>query len=155
MHRALVQCWEADGGTWAQYYDQITEMDAIAAMGINPIYFVVTPRIIGVTVAVVMLNIYFNFIALIGGFVVSKFTLTLTLEAFLRELMNSLTATDLGFSILKSAIFGTLIALTCTYHGSMVRLSSIEVPQAATRGVVSAILSCVIFNVLLTLLLYL
>jgi len=131
------------------------EMEAIAAMGINPIYFVVTPRIIGVTLAVVFLNIYFNFIALIGGFVVSKLTLTLTFDAFLRELMISLSALDLGFGLLKSVVFGVLIALTCTYHGLSVRLSPIEVPQAATRGVVSAILSCVLFNVLLTLLLYL
>lgn len=131
------------------------EMEAIAAMGINPVYFVVTPRIIGVTLAVVFLNFYFNFIALIGGFVVSKWTLTLTFDAFLGGLVNSLTTRDLGFGILKSAIFGMVIALTCTYHGLTVRLSPIEVPQAATRGVVSAILSCVIFNVLLTLLVYL
>jgi phospholipid/cholesterol/gamma-HCH transport system permease protein len=131
------------------------EMEAIAAMGINPVYFVVTPRIIGVTLAVVFLNIYFNFIALIGGFVVSKLTLTLTFDAFLRELVNSLSAADLGFGVLKSVVFGVLIALTCTYHGLSVRISPIEVPQAATRGVVSAILSCVLFNVILTLLLYL
>jgi phospholipid/cholesterol/gamma-HCH transport system permease protein len=131
------------------------EMDAIVAMGINPAYFIVTPRIIGMTLAVVALNLYFSFIALIGGFVVSKLTLTLTFDAFWRELMNSLTVTDLGFGLLKSAVFGVLIALTCTYHGLTVHLSSTEVPQAATRGVVSAILSCVIFNVLLTVLLYL
>lgn len=131
------------------------EMEAIVAMGINPVYFVVTPRIIGVTLAVVFLNVYFNFIALIGGFVVSKITLTLTFDAFLRELASSLSVTDLGFGILKSVAFGILIALTCTYHGLSVRVSPIEVPQAATRGVVSAILSCVLFNVILTLLLYL
>ena len=131
------------------------EMEAIAAMGINPIYFVVTPRIIGVTLAVFFLSIYFNFVALIGGFVVSKLTLTLTFDAFLRELLSSLSATDFGVGILKSVVFGILIALTCTYHGLSVRLSPIEVPQAATRGVVSAILSCVMFNVILTLLLYL
>ena len=131
------------------------EMDAIVAMGINPVYFIVTPRILGVTLAVIFLSVYFNFIALIGGFVISKLTLTLTFDAFLRELMDSLTVTDLGFGVLKSAIFGILIALTCTYHGLTVRLSPIEVPQVATRGVVSAMLSCVIFNVLLTLMVYL
>jgi phospholipid/cholesterol/gamma-HCH transport system permease protein len=131
------------------------EMEAIAAMGINPIYFVVTPRLIGVTLAVVFLSIYFNFIALIGGFIVSKLALTLTFDAFLRGLIGSLSAADLGFGILKSAVFGILIALTCTYHGLSVRISPIEVPQAATRGVVGAILSCVLFNAILTLLLYL
>jgi ABC-type transporter Mla maintaining outer membrane lipid asymmetry permease subunit MlaE len=69
--------------------------------------------------------------------------------------MISLMVTDLVLAILKSAAFGLLIALTCTYHGLTVRYSSIEVPQVATRGVVSAILSIILFNVLLTLLFYL
>jgi phospholipid/cholesterol/gamma-HCH transport system permease protein len=131
------------------------ELEAIRIMGINPIYFIVTPRIIGVTIAVICLTVYFNAVALLGGFVVSKLIFPADLPVFLRELMVSLTATDLVFGILKSAAFGLLIALTCTYHGLTVRYSSIEVPQVATRGVVSAILSIILFNVLLTLLFYL
>jgi phospholipid/cholesterol/gamma-HCH transport system permease protein len=131
------------------------ELEAIRAMGINPIYFIVAPRIIGVTIAVICLALYFDVVALLGGFIISKLVLTITLPVFLRELMASLKATDLVFGILKSVIFGLLIALTCTYHGLTVRYSSIEVPQVATRGVVSAILFCFISNALLTLLFYL
>ena len=131
------------------------ELEAMEAMGINTIYFIVTPRIFGVTLAVFCLTIYFNVVALLGGVVVSKMILTIPLPVFLRELAVSLTATDLVFGILKSFVFGLLIALTCTYHGLTVGFSTTEVPQAATRGVVSAILACVTFNVLLTLLFYL
>jgi phospholipid/cholesterol/gamma-HCH transport system permease protein len=131
------------------------ELEAIQAMGINPIYFIVGPRIIGVTIAVICLSLYFSVVALLGGFIVSKLILTITLPVFLRELMASLKAMDLVFGILKSLIFGLLIALTCTYHGLKVRYSSIEVPQVATRGVVSAILFCFMSNALLTLLFYL
>ena len=131
------------------------ELEAIRVMGINPVYFIVTPRIIGVTIAVICLTIYFNAVVLMGGFVVSKLILPADLPVSLRELMVSLTVTDLVLAILKSAAFGLLIALTCTYHGLTVRYSSIEVPQVATRGVVSAILSIILFNVLLTLLFYL
>jgi phospholipid/cholesterol/gamma-HCH transport system permease protein len=131
------------------------ELDAIRAMGISPIYFIVAPRIIGVTVAVFCLTLYFNVVALLGGFIVSKLILTITLPVFLRELVASLKATDLVFGILKSLVFGLLIALTTTYHGLTVRYSSIEVPQVATRGVVSAILFCFVSNALLTLLFYL
>jgi len=131
------------------------ELEAMEAMGINPVYFIVTPRIFGVTLAVICLTIYFNVVALLGGVVVSKMILTIPLPVFLRELAVSLTATDLVFGILKSFIFGLLIALTCTYHGLTVGFSTTEVPQAATRGVVSSILACVTFNVLMTLLFYL
>jgi phospholipid/cholesterol/gamma-HCH transport system permease protein len=131
------------------------ELEAIQAMGINPVYFIVAPRIIGVTIAVVCLTIYFNAVALLGGFVISKLILPISLPVFLGELVASLTGMDLVFATLKSAIFGLLIALPCTYHGLRVRYSSIEVPQMATRGVVSAILFCFISDVLLTLFFYL
>ena len=131
------------------------EMDAIQVMGINPIYFIVTPRIIGVTIAVICLTTVFIAVGLLGGFWVSKLILPITFPAFLQALQNSLKANDLLFGFLKSLIFGLLIALTCTYHGLTVRYSSIEVPQAATRGVVSAMLFCFATNALLTVLFYL
>ncbi len=131
------------------------EMDAIQAMGINPVYFIVTPRIIGVTIAVICLTTVFVTVGLLGGFWVSKLILPITFPAFLQALQNSLKAYDLLFGFLKSLIFGLLIALSCTYHGLTVRYSSIEVPQAATRGVVSAMLFCFATNALLTVLFYL
>ena len=131
------------------------EIDAIQAMGINPVYFIATPRIIGVTIAVICLTTVFIAVGLLGGFWVSKLILPITFSAFLQALQNSLKANDLLFGFLKSLIFGLLIALTCTYHGLTVRYSSIEVPQAATRGVVSAMLFCFATNALLTVLFYL
>ncbi len=130
------------------------ELEAIEIMGLNPIYFIVTPRVIGVTIAVLCLTIFFNAIALLGGFWVSKLILPITFPAFLLELQRALSAGDFFFGSLKSAVFGLLIALSCTYHGLTVRHSSIEVPQVATRGVVSAILFCFATNALLTILFY-
>ncbi len=131
------------------------EMEALRAMGINPIYFLVTPRLIGVTIAVICLTIFFDVIALVGGFLLAMLILPVDFTTFLKELMSSLTGIDLSVGFLKSLAFGLLIALTCTYHGLGVRYSPIEVPQAATKGVVSAILSCIIFNVAITILFYL
>ncbi len=131
------------------------ELEAIEVMGINPVYFIVTPRIIGVSVAVICLTIIFVTVGLLGGFWVSKLILPITFDAFLRELEVALSAADLLAGFLKSLIFGVLIALTCTYYGLTVRYSSIEVPQAATRGVVSAMMFCFATNALLTVLFYL
>ncbi len=133
----------------------VHELQAIRAMGINPIYFIVAPRIIGVTVAVICLTVYFNTVAMIGGFLLSKVILTMPFGVFFNQLMTSLDAKDLILAFLKSVSFGLLIVLTCVYHGLTVRYSPIEVPQATTRAVVSAIFSCVIFNVLFTVLFYL
>ncbi|NWF57602.1 MAG: ABC transporter permease [Syntrophaceae bacterium] len=131
------------------------ELEAIQVMGINPVYFIVTPRILGVTLAVICLTAIFITVGLLGGFGVSKLILPITFPSFLRELEVALTPNDLLFGFLKSLIFGLLIALTCTYYGLGVRHSLIEVPQAATRGVVSAMLFCFATNALLTVLFYL
>ncbi len=131
------------------------EVEALLAMGINPVYFLVAPRIIGVTVAVICLTAFFTAVGLLGGFWVSKLILPITFPAFLQELENQLVFNDLLFAFLKSLVFGILIGLTCTYNGLTVRYSSIEVPQAATRGVVSAMLFCVSTNALMTVLFYL
>jgi phospholipid/cholesterol/gamma-HCH transport system permease protein len=131
------------------------EVEAIRVMGINPIYFIVTPRIIGVTIAVIGLAIVFNVVALTVGFFVSQWILPVSLAGYLQGIINAITPPDLIFGLLKSTLFGLLIAVTCTYHGLSVRTSSIEVPQAATRGVVSAMLFCFATNALLTILFYL
>lgn len=131
------------------------EIEALQAMGINPVYFLVTPRIMGVTIAVICLTIFFDLVALLGGFIISMLILPIDFTTFLKELMASLTGVDLSVGFLKSLAFGLLISLTCTYHGLTVRYSPIEVPQVATKGVVSAILSCIIFNVAITILFYL
>jgi phospholipid/cholesterol/gamma-HCH transport system permease protein len=131
------------------------EVEAIRVMGINPIYFIVTPRIIGVTIAVIGLAIVFNVVALTVGFFVSQWILPVSLAGYLEGIINAITPPDLVFGLLKSILFGLLIAVTCTYYGLSVRTSSIEVPQAATRGVVSAMLFCFATNALLTILFYL
>lgn len=130
------------------------ELDAIQAMGIDPVYFIVTPRVIGVTLSVICLTAIFIAVGLVGGFFFSKLILTVTFEPFLHQLQASLKINDLLFAFLKSLVFGLLISLACTYHGLKARYS-IEVPQVATRGVVSAMLFCFATNALLTILFYL
>jgi phospholipid/cholesterol/gamma-HCH transport system permease protein len=131
------------------------ELEAIQVMGINPVYFLVTPRIIGVTLAVIALTIFFIAVGLLGGLGISKLILPITFPAFLQELQTSLEVNDLLIAFLKSLVFGLLISLICTYYGLRVGYSSIEVPQAATRGVVSAMLLCFATNALITVLFYL
>jgi phospholipid/cholesterol/gamma-HCH transport system permease protein len=131
------------------------EVEAIRVMGINPIYFIVTPRIIGVAIAVIGLAMVFNLVALTAGFFISQWILPISFAGYLRGITGTITAADLTFGFLKSTLFGLWIAVTCTYHGLSVRTSPTEVPQAATRGVVSAMLFCFAINALLTILFYL
>ena len=131
------------------------EIEAIDVMGIHPVHFIVAPRIIGVTISVIALSVYFNLVAVVGGLVISTLITTTKFSVFLHNLANSLTLLDMSISLLKSLIFGLVISLLCSYNGLSVRLSSTEVPQAATRGVVNSMLSCFIINCMITLFFYL
>ena len=131
------------------------EIEALKVMGIDTRLFIVAPRILGVTTAVICLSLYFNLIALIGGFIVAKLILITSFSSFTRILFTSITGTDLLISLLKSFLFGNLIALVCIYQGFSVNISSTEVPQATTRAMVQTLFLVFLANSLLTLLFYL
>lgn len=131
------------------------EIEAIEMMGVSPMRFIVVPRVVGVTIAVVCLNLYFTFVALLGGFLVARVKLTTPFGVFLARLADALSMADIVTSLLKSAAFGLLISLICIYYGFRVRLSSTEVPQVTTHAVVRAIFLCFVTNALITALFYL
>ena len=131
------------------------EIEALKVMGIDTRRFIVAPRILGVTTAVICLSLYFDLIALVGGFIVAKLTLVTSFSSFARILSVSITGSDLITSLLKSLFFGNIIALVCIYQGFTVKISPTEVPQATTRAVVQSLFFVFLANSLLTLLFYL
>ncbi len=130
------------------------EMEALKVMGVDPLRFIVAPRLIGVIITVICLTIYFCLVALIGGFIVSRFVLVLPFGVFIETLLSAITLNDIFVCLLKSAIFGLLIALICIFHGLSVKVSSTEVPQVTTKAVVSSIFFCFTLNSVITVLFY-
>jgi len=130
------------------------EIEALESMGIDPIRYIVLPRIFGMTASLVSLNIYFNIFAIIGGYLVSKLVLVTSFIPFLQRLLESVVLSDLTVSLLKGFIFGILISLTCTYRGFSVKTSSTEVPQMTTKGVVNAITALFLADGIITFIYY-
>jgi phospholipid/cholesterol/gamma-HCH transport system permease protein len=129
-------------------------VDALRAMGIDPIRYLVTPRLLGMVLSMLLLGIYFNVIGILGGFLVAQLQISLTLDAFGQNLLQALQVEDLYISLVKNIVFGICIALICCYQGLQVKLSSTEVPQKTTKAVVSSIFFCFFFNALFTVLFY-
>lgn len=115
------------------------EIEALESMGVDPVRYIVIPRIFGVTVSLVILNIYFDLFAIIGGFLVSKIVLVTSFVVFMDRLLDSVLASDIIISLAKGFIFGIIVSLICTFQGFSVRTSSTEVPQMTTKAVVNAI----------------
>ncbi len=130
------------------------EIEALEAMGVDPIRYIVLPRVFGVTASLVALNIYFDIFALGGGFLVSKMILVTSLSVFLREIVSSMMIADVIVSLLKGFVFGILISSICTFRGFSVRISSTEVPQMTSKAVVGSITALFIADGIITFIYY-
>ena len=130
------------------------EIQALEAMGIDPIQYLVIPRIMGVTISLISLNIYFNILSIIGGFLVSKMVLVTSFSIFMQKIVESMSMADITVNIVKGFIFGILISLICTFEGFSVKLSSTEVPQVTTSAVVNAITAVFLADGIITVIYY-
>jgi phospholipid/cholesterol/gamma-HCH transport system permease protein len=130
------------------------EIEALESMGINPLSYIVFPRILGGVISVVCLAFYFTTIALIGGFFITKLIQDLPLAFYLDSLANAIAAEDLWLFLLKNIFSGMIIFVVCCYQGLSVKRSPTEVPVATTQAVVNSIIYVVVFNLSVTSLFY-
>lgn len=120
------------------------EIDALATMGISPIEFLVVPRVVGLVLMMPLLCLYADFVGILGGATVGVAMLGLTLRSYLQQTTAAITLTGLIGGLVKSIIYGVLIAVAGCYQGLQCGRSSSAVGDAATAAVVSAIVMIVV-----------
>lgn len=130
------------------------EVEAYSVTGINPIKHIVVPRFIGVTISTFLLNLYFNIFGLIGSFALTLFVNPISLSEYFSGLLASLSLTDVVASVVKSIVFGAIIAIVATFHGFQVERASTEIPVAAIRSVGHCITLLIVANAIITLVYY-
>lgn len=131
------------------------EIEALEAMGINPLSYIVFPRIVGGVISVVCLAFYFNVIAIAGGFFVTRLLHDMTFGFYVNSLAEAMAVEDVGLFFLKNGFSGLIIFIVACYQGMLVKQSSHEVPQVTTKAVVNAIIYVTTFNMSVTTLFYL
>lgn len=130
------------------------EIEAYISIGIDPINHIVAPRFLGVTISMLLLNIYFSFFGLIAPIAIIQFLETMSMEEYFSSLLQALTLETLGISILKSMIFGMIISIISTLYGFNVHRASTEVPQAGIQAVGKTFIYIVVADVFITALSY-
>ena len=132
------------------------EVEAYISVGVDPIEHLAVPRFLGVTVSLVLLNIYFSIFGLAGSYMVAQlFSSTpVPMEHYFTSLMNQLSMRDILLSIIKSISFGIIISIGAVIQGFSVERASTEVPIAGLRAVSGAFGLCIVVNVLLSVLFY-
>jgi phospholipid/cholesterol/gamma-HCH transport system permease protein len=126
------------------------EIAALEAMGISLTRFIVMPRLVGAIIAMICLTVYFDLVAILGGFLFAKIKLTIPLAVYLEEIERSLSVSDLLITVIKAVLFGFTIAIVCSHHGLSVVASSTEVPQQTTRAMLNTVSICLLLDVLVT-----
>jgi phospholipid/cholesterol/gamma-HCH transport system permease protein len=132
------------------------QVDAMRAMGTDPIRKLVTPRMVATVLMLPLLTAMADFMGLIGGYLVSSFTLRLNAVTFWTRAINILEFSDLMQGLTKPIVFGFILATVGCYQGLNVKGGTQGVGRATTQAVVTASVFILIANFFLTkLMLYL
>lgn len=125
------------------------EIDALKAMGVSPVEFLVIPRILALLLMMPLLTIYADVIGIISGAMVASEMSDMAIPIFTRGLREAVTLNDFGLGIVKSFVFGLIIAISGCIRGFQCGNDSSAVGQAATSAVVTSITLIVAFNALI------
>ncbi len=130
------------------------EIEAYVSVGINPISYLVVPRVLGVTISVMALTIYFNFFGLAGSFVVAQLIHPIPFAEYFQSLLRTLQLRDIVSTVLKSLVFGVITSVVATFQGFKVGASVTEIPRAAIKAVGQGFVLCFLADALITVVYY-
>jgi phospholipid/cholesterol/gamma-HCH transport system permease protein len=126
------------------------EVEALKIMGINPIRFLVAPRILAFTFMAPVLAVIADYVGILGGLILAVTNLHLTPWQYFDVMFNGLEIKDFGSGIVKSAFFGFLVGSIACYFGYQTEGGAEEVGRSTTNSVVSSIIMIIIADAVLT-----
>jgi phospholipid/cholesterol/gamma-HCH transport system permease protein len=115
------------------------EVDALRAIGVDPIEVLVVPRILGLVIALPLLTVIADIIGLTGGGLLCRVLLDMPLTQFLNRANDAIASSTFWVGLVKAPVFALLIALAGTRCGLRVRGSSRQLGHYTTLAVVQAI----------------
>ena len=130
------------------------EIEAYISIGINPISYLVVPRVLGVTISMIALTIYFNLFGLFGSFLVSQLVKPVPFVEYFRAILRTLQLRDILSTVVKSFVFGVIVSVVATFQGFKVSASVTEIPRAAIKAVGQGFVLCFLADALITLVYY-
>jgi phospholipid/cholesterol/gamma-HCH transport system permease protein len=130
------------------------EIDALVSMGINPVRFLVVPKLIALMIMLPALTIFSDVIGIFGGFALSVAAVGLQPANYLEQTLNALLVKDIVTGLVKAVAFGAVITLVGAYQGFKVEGGAEEVGRRTTASVVVSILMVIVFDLFFTTLFY-
>ena len=130
------------------------EIDALRVMGVDPLYYLGVPRVLGLTISMVCLSLAFSLMSMFFTLVIGYYQEGVSPLYFLESVTRFVSGLDILLNFTKSVLFGFGIALVCTFWGFSTGGATTEIPQATTKAVISAVFWCFILSAAVTILVY-
>ncbi len=121
------------------------EVDALTTMGLDPVRFLVTPRVIAALLMTPLLTLFANLVAIMGGALTMQ-TFNIPIVTFMKELDSAVNFPDFMAGWVKSFVFAILIAGVGCLRGLQTAAGASAVGDSATRAVVSGIVLLVVVD---------
>ncbi len=126
------------------------EIDALQVMGLPPLDFLVLPRVIALCLMMPLLTLYADLVGILGGGVVAAVMLDLTPIVYYDQTVYGVTLNDFLTGLIKSSVFGALIAFSGCLRGIQCGNSASAVGDAATSAVVTGIVMIIVADAMFT-----
>ena len=126
------------------------QLDGLRALAIDPIQFLVVPRVIAMITMLFALTVIGDFVSLAGASIVARVMLGIEWSTMYHSFADNLRPYDFLHGIYKSIAFGTAIAMSSCYFGITVRGGAVGVGRAVNAAVVAAAVSIMLLDFFLT-----
>ncbi len=124
------------------------ELDAMQVMGISHGQRLILPRVIALAIAMPLLVLWTDAVALLGGMLAAKWQLGLSIQWFFSELPDAVGLTNYKISLIKGVTFGAWIALIACHFGLRIEPNTESLGRGTTASVVTAITGVILIDAL-------
>ena len=130
---------------------RITEqLDALDTMAVNPMQYVVMPKLLAGLIAVPLLTAMFDVMGILGGYVVGVMLLGLSSGTYFSDMVASVVPLDINGGLVKSVVFGLTIILVACYKGYYTEHGAEGVSRATNQTVVLSAVLVLAWDYILT-----
>lgn len=130
------------------------EVSALEIMSINPVRFLVMPRLLALAIMMPILTVYTNILGIVGGAIIGATQLQVSIQAYFDNAQLFAQNKDLYVGLLKAVVFGVVIATTACHQGFSTSEGAVGVGQATRRTVIISFLTILVLGYMMTRLFY-
>jgi phospholipid/cholesterol/gamma-HCH transport system permease protein len=130
---------------------KVTEqIDAMRALGTDPIQKLVTPRVIATSIMLPLLTVIGDFVGMVGGFIIAKFVLSIESRQYWSSVWRALEWNDVIQGLFKPLIFALVVSLMGCYYGLKTTGGTQGVGRSTTQAMVMAVVLIFVIDLLIT-----